>query len=250
MVISRQRLERLCLFNYIKYQVLGYSFIEQGSSSTFTAEGTIYTPSFTGLTPSPVSVGRGLVPFDESATGVITTAEQSSRVQVSGPSSYSIDYFLARIINPNVVPTNIDYYWNYISVLDGWPDRIPPELPLVVIDIDSSKRSGFQLGPGHLQSRNCSIYIFANDKAEREDIEETLYDALYNKTIPFIDFSSGEYLNYDGTFNTSFSSAVISGVGRLEFLNVAARKLEFASDWSDLNKYRSSITFILQSFVQ
>lgn len=250
-MIGRTRLEDITLYNYLKYEVLGYHFIEhlEDVSLTYNSIYGLYLPDYSDYDPSPASAGRGWVPFDEVGGSIDTTLEQTTRVSVTGASTYTVNYLLGGIKNTNTVPTAASFYWNYVSVVEGWPGGDPPPLPIVAIDVLGYQQYGWQLGPGHRKARQVSAYIFAHNKAERDDITEVLYDALYNNATKLIDYSEGDYLVPDGTFNSSFTAPSIVGTDRLLFDNVQARVLNITNDWSDLNKFRTSISFTMTSYV-
>lgn len=209
----------------------------------------MYIPSYEDMYPSPISKGRGLVLFDEVSDCVDTTQEQVTRVNVSGASSYQVNYVLGTIKNPDVAPTSIDYYWNYISVVDGWPGSDTPDLPVVAIDIESGNRDGFQLGGGHRSSRGVDIHVFATSNGERDDITETLFDNLYNRRIPVIDYSQGDYLDHNGFYDSTFTAPRLD-TAHIYFENVQYRTINNPAEWSDLNQYRSVISFNAVSFVE
>jgi len=250
MTLSRLRIEDISLFNFIKYNVLGYSFIEQLSSVSVSYNSSLdlYVPDYTDYIPSPGGSGRGWVPFDELAGAIDTTIEQTARVSVVGASSYRVNYLLGGIESAET-PTSVSFYWNYVSVIDGWPGVTPPTTPIVAIDIQGSKRAGFQLGSGFLQKRDVYIHIFATNSAERYDITEVIFNALYNKSIKLLDYSAGDYLDYDGFYNSSFTSTAVTGTSNLYFEDVSSRNVDFPGDWSDVNKYRSVISFTMFSYV-
>lgn len=251
MTLSKARLEAISLYNYLKYEVLGYSFIEQLSSQALTYDSDLglYTPSVDGLTPAPNSVGRGWVPFDEVSGSIDVTAEQTSRVSVVGASTYSVNYALGGIENPDTVPTSVSYYWNYVAVVDGWPGSDPPELPIVAIDFSGYGKSGFQLGGGNKTMRSVDIHVFANDSAERSDITEAVYDSLFDRTLSITDYSLGDYLDYDGLYDSSFVKSSLSGVSTMYFDSVSVRNINMPNDWSNLNKFRSVISTTLVYYV-
>ena len=245
MSLSMIRLEDITLHNYIKYEVLGYDFIEQLANQTLTydTELALYVPDMGNLEPAPNSLGRGWVPFDEISGTVDVSQEQVSRVSVVGPTSYDVNYGLCGIGSPNTVPSTVSYYWNYISVMKGWPGTDPPELPIVAIDIVRARKTGFQLGGGNLTTRFVEIHLFATNSSERADISEAIHDALYNKAIPIVDYSAGDYLDYDGLFDSTFSRQQVAGTSALMFDDVALRNINMPNDWSDLNKFRAVISF-------
>jgi hypothetical protein len=206
------------------------------------------------------------------------TPEQSNRVTVydtlgSGISDqeYIIDYLDGRIVTSGTVsPAYVDYYWNYASVVDEWAAVEAADPPVVVIDIHGTDKTGYQLGPGKKITRKVDVHVFASNTAERNDIVETIYDGLYLRSFPLYDFPLGGILDYDGTWygrksnlnklTTLFDRGVVSGyVGYLQFDNVTTRHVNLpllmtrSRDevmLSDLNAYRSKITFDLVSYTQ
>jgi hypothetical protein len=132
--------------------------------------------------PNPTERGRGWLYFDASidynaCTGFFDTVsgtradgvailgvpEQSNRVIVytdytivSGvinhigvipQNEYMLDYIDGRVITSGtVMPVYVDYYWNYVSVVDEWAAIEAAEPPVVVIDIQGTDKNGYQLG--------------------------------------------------------------------------------------------------------
>lgn len=188
-------------------------------------------------------------------------------------SEYIVDYLDGRIVTSGTCqPTHVTYYWNYVSVVDEWAAVEAADPPVVVIDMQGTDKAGYQLGPGKKVSRKVDIHIFASNTAERNDLVETLYDGLYLKSCPIYALPKGTVLDYDGTWNgrrnnmdksdpdTFFDRATISGViGNLEFNNVTSRHVSLpllmtrSRDevmLSDLNAYRSKVSFDLVSYTQ
>jgi hypothetical protein len=130
-------------------------------------------------------------------------------------------------------------------------------------------KTGFQLGHGKKTTRKVDIHVFASDTAERNDIVEALYDGLYLRSAPMYEFPNGSVLDYDGTWfgrkenmnklETLFDRSRESGViGNMEFNNVTARHVSLPllmtrnTDevmLSDLNAYRSKISFDLVTYI-
>ena len=262
------------------------------------------------LDPSPVDRGRGWVFFDCANTDsngdciytvntcvpeLITvsgtdaqdticmgTPEQSDRivlydadlVVISG-TNYLIDYVDGRIILDidSVVPKYIDYYWNYVSVVDEWASIEATDAPVVVIDTSGTDKEGYQLGAGKKVKRKVDIHIFANNTSERNDLVETIYDSLYNKTSPVYDFPTGDVLDSDGTFygrkdNTNKLTSLFNRTslndleqlhGGMSFQKVSARHVSLPLLMSrnrgevmlsDLNAYRSRISFEMETYTR
>jgi hypothetical protein len=250
--------------------------------------------------PNPTARGRGWVYLDEetvlSGTYCGTTLsgyiEQSQRVTVySGTeeelsdaqfagtlsdyvipdTEYVIDYLDGRIITSGTcLPTHVSYYWNYVSMVDEWAAIEAAAPPVIVIDLYGTDKGGYQLGGGKKINRKVDIHVFASNPAERNDIVETIYDALYLKSCPIYDFPEGTILDYDGTWfkrkedpnklTSLFSRTTVADIiGNLQFDNVTSRSISMplvmtrdinAVMLSDLNAYRSKISFDLVSYTQ
>lgn len=258
------------------------------------------------MVPTPTDYGRGWLFFDCSyvdadgycvtASGAFTvvsgtdahgnvcygTPEQSNRVVVyddalitlSG-TEYLIDYIDGRLVfgTNTVIPAYVDYYWNYVSVLDEWPSGMAPSPPIVVIDIDQTQKEGYQLGAGKHVRRKANLHIFATSASERNDLTETLYDALYLKCAPVYDFPTGDVLDVDGTFygrkeNTNkltslFNRTTLNDLnvlhGGMTFHDIKSRNIKTQSllegtygtiQASDLNAFRSTISFEIQTYTR
>ncbi len=252
MSASDLRLEDISLLNYIKHEVLPVKFSEQLQNEDLVYNSVLggYIAD-TSMLPSPTSLGRGWVLFDDATVGtrviVDTSAEQTTKLSVVGPTTYDVDYVNGVIKNYDVDPTSVSYYWHYVSLLDAWPGTNPPELPIVTIDITGFEKEGFQLGGGVKNIRDVVFNIFATTRAERDDLSETIYDAVYNKYIVINDFSAGGYLNYDGTYSGS-TPTNLNGAN-MYFYNIRHNNINVWSDFSDLNKYRSEIRCSYESFI-
>ena len=254
----------------------------------------------TTMDPSPTDPGRGWVYFDAvsgtnncasftSVSGingdgdfVYGTPEQSERVVVYETvgstltpvswTDYMIDYVDGRVISSRALETPyVTYYWNYVSVVDEWPSIEASGTPVIVIDLHGTDKKGYQLGGGKKVIRKVDIHIFASDPAERNDLVETIYDCLYNKSCSLYDFVTGSVLDYDGTFygrrdlldrvpnptnklTFLLDRKTISNIGSLYFDNVTSRHVNLPILMSqsgnqvvlsDLNAYRSKVSFDL-----
>lgn len=210
------------------------------------------------------------------------TPEQSNRVTVydenfitiSG-SNYIVDYIDGRIIfdSLDIVPSYVDYHWNYVSVVDEWPNSYAPDAPVVVIAIDETKKQGYQLGAGRHSKRKANLHIFASSAGERNDLVETLYDALYLKCASVFDFTTGDVLDADGTFygrkeNSNKLTSIFNRTslndldilhGGMTFHDVEARNVKTgllfegyqgALKASQLNAYRATISFEIQTYTR
>jgi hypothetical protein len=310
------RKEDVSLYYYIKDVVL-CDFVEKeeviplqymeliSDSNSYVYE------AVTETTPNPTERGRGWVYFDEASvsggyfvttigtradgTTISGVPEQSNRVTVytgytvsSGvivptgvisDSEYMVDYMDGRIVTSGTVsPVYVDYYWNYVSVVDEWAAVEAANPPVVVIDMHGTDKSGYQLGGGKMVTRKVDLHIFATSTAERNDIVETIYNGLYLKSAPVLDLPLGTALDYDGTwywrrnnmnklqtlfdigraeYDPNENPYNCSAIGNIRFDNVTARHVSLpllmtrSKDdvmLSDLNAYRSKISFDMVSY--
>jgi len=253
------RKEDISLQHYIKNYVLS-DFVETDTASLIYLEDQSSTGSYvyeanSSMQPSPVSLGRGWCYLDnpddvsEQQNAVVVYDEHGS--VISG-SNYRIDYVDGRIIVPSqsIVPSSVTYKWNYVSVVDEWSSVESSEVPIVVVDISGFIKEGFQLGAGKRVYRRVNLHVFATDTAERDDIMEVLYDGLYLKSCANQQFPKGTMLDWDGTFNSDYEYATISGSSSLKFENVEARSIfvplltipnREMTMLSDLNRYRGRV---------
>ena len=236
----------------------------------------------TEVEPSPFARGRGIVYFDDltntplvCSTTYSGTPEQSTRVvvyddslSVIPDSSYIVDYLDGKILMvDDIEPFYIDYYWNYVGLLDEWSLVYATKPPVIVLDINATKKEGFQLGGGKKIVRKGSIYVFATNASERKDLEEIIYDKLYLKSCALYDFPKGTVLDYDGTFYgrktnmyknyNLFSRDVVSNTSNLKFENIDMKHINLPiTDLNNnniptsINAYRSRINFDLVSYVE
>lgn len=253
--------------------------------------------------PSPSERGRGWVYFDSPSGGLpcepypsvsglngdgdpaFGTPEQSNKVILyettnSGLSvvdwrDYMIDYVDCRIISLRKFNSpRITYTWNYVSVVDEWAAIVASDPPVVVVDVSGTDKGGYQLGGGKRTTRKVDIHIFASNTAERNDLSETLYDGLFNKSCPIYNFPTGSVLDHDGTFygrraltdrianpqnklTYLFDRSKVSNVSPLYFDSVSARHINLPLIMSqgrdevmlsDLNAYRSKVSFDMFSY--
>lgn len=260
--------------------------------------------------PSPIGRGRGWVFFDcpsyddngdciystdtcvpefvtvlgtdAHGNACVGTPEQSNRVviydenlvTISGV-EYLIDYSDGRIIlsTDTVVPKYVDYYWNYVSVVDEWSIVSAAETPVVVIDTGGTDMKGYQLGAGKKVTRPVQIHVFASNTAERNDLVDVIHNGLFNKSAPVYDFPTGDVLDSNGTFygrsygsnklTSLFNRITLDDIGYLHggmaFNKVSSRHVQLPllisrdrneTMLSDLNAYRSKISFEIETFTR
>ncbi len=249
-MIPYLRLYDSSIFNYLRYEVIPLHFSErvENDSLIYEASENAYKVKFS-VQPSPDSMGRGFVVFDEmTVSGRLvadTSAEQTNQVTVVGASSYNIDYINGRILNPDATPSLITYRWYYVSVIQGWPGVNPPPLPVVALDIDATTKAGYQLGGGSKDTIRGSVYVFATSEAEKKDITDVIYQAFFNRSLPINNWHEVNYLNYDGTY-TGLVPTTVSGITKGYFKEVNANYTGARLDWSELNRHRARVDFVFE----
>jgi len=253
----------------------GWTYFDMVTQGTGHCLGSYVTTSGTRVDGVYTTVGT---PEQSRRVTVYSSELTASGLPVVIPSDeYMIDYIDGRIIasgtraDPNhaSAPAFVDYNFNYIAVVDEWAAIEAADPPVVVIDMHGTDKTGYQLGAGRKTTRKVDIHIFASDTAERNDIVESIYDGLYLKSAPVYEFPTGSVLDYDGTFfgrkeevdklRTLFDRSTVSGViGNMEFNSIIARHVSLPLLMtrnvdevmlSDLNAYRSKISFDLVTYV-
>ena len=271
MTISLVKFEDMSLQHWIKDVIIPLKWSEKvrnvplnfsSARSRFEAD-IVWLPNF-------LDHGRGWVFFDPTSgdncvLNSIPTTEQTTRITVyneSGsvisPANYTINYADGAVIavggttTPEGVPTAIDFTQYYVGVIDGWPGEEPPDPPIVAIDMVGFEKLPRQLGGGRIADRRMAIHIFATSSSERDDLTEFIHDAMFNRHIPIIDFREGEPLTYEGVFNNNYTGKVLStnvnDDALFYFRDLKVEIINGRSDWSDLNKWRSKISFTMRNY--
>lgn len=273
MTVTLARMEDMSLQHWIKGTLIPLKWVEKvvNVPLTYNNDKARFEAEITWL-PNFLSEGRGWVYFDPYGTdscvvNSVPASEQTSRVTVYNESGstidsthYTINYLDGAIVasggtsTPDGVPTTVDFYQYYVSVIDGWPGTDPPDAPLVAVEMGSYQKGPYQIGPGRISRRNMTIHISATSSSERDDLTEFLYDAFYNRHLAVLDFRQGEPLNYDGTYNTNWTGDVLqlnlNDDALFHFRNVRAELIDFRQEWSDINQWRSKVTFVAESYRQ
>lgn len=283
----RSRKEDTSVYLYIKDIVLQpfTEFQEKDIlrySTTMSTDTTYVYEIETYLDPSPFERGRGILYFDDLSNSPLVncttysgTPEQSNRVTVYDDDMnivdenlYIVDYVDGRIITyPSVSVKYIDYYWNYVSLVDEWSAITAASTPVVVLDLNAVNKVGYQMGGGRKVIRKGNLIVFASSPAERNDLTEVLYDGIYLKSCPLYDFPKGSVLDYDGTFynrknnmnkaTNLFDRSLVPYSSSLRFESVDSKNISLPLAMtkgkddvtlSDLNAYRARITFDLVSY--
>ena len=272
MTVTLMKLEDMSIQHWIKEAILPLKWVEKVTSCplVYSTARVRYEADIIWL-PNFLDEGRGWVYFENVGSqscvlNSVPTAQQTTRVTVYNasagvisPSHYTINYADGAILvngggltTPDGTPTTVDFVQHYVSVMDGWPGTEPPDPPIVAIQTEDFDKQPFQLGGGRKAVRRYTIHVFATSSAERDDLTEFLYDALYNRHVPVIDYRSGEPLHYDGTFDTTYSGTILTlnnnDDALLYFRDVKGKNINARPDWSDLNRWRSMITFTTESY--
>lgn len=257
--------EFLSVYYYLKDQILISEFIEQEQSISLSLDASSGLYLATSIMePLPTERGRGWVYFDtvSGSSNIDISQEQVDRITVYktgggtiDSSDYEVNYVLGGIdyIGVGETPISIDYYFNYVSLLDSWPGTDIPELPVVSVDLVDINKMGYQLGAGKKNSRPVRIDIFASSSREQKELTEVIFDGLYKKCILPFDFTTGEPLGYSGTFNPEWASTIsgtLSDYSPMRCDNVKARRVNIPISHSDINRFRSIVTFDLVSYVE
>jgi hypothetical protein len=148
-------------------------------------------------------------------------------------------------------PYTVDYNYNYISVVEEWRQEKRPSLPIVVVDIGTLNKRGFQLGAGDIFINRGSVYIFGTTKAERDDLLDIIHSAFHQRQLQPQTFEDGTPLDFDGTFNTGYSITYLSGAlgsCATHFENVVARPVQF-NMVNDVNEFRGRVQFEMHTYM-
>ena len=272
MTITLARLEDMSLQHYIKEAIFPIKWVERvvNGPLTYNADKARFDAEITWL-PNFLDEGRGWVYFDAVTSGSLVpnsppTLEQTTQVVVRNESNviidssnYTVNYLEGAVVasgvttTPQGVPTTVDYSQYYVSMLDAFPGTDPPSLPLVAVEMGRYTKEGFQLGGGRTTARSIIIHVFATSSAERDDLTEWIYDSLFQRHIPVIDYRGGEPLLYDGTFNSSYVGNLLqlnlNDDALFYFDKVVAEPINIRRDEiNDINRWRAKITCTATSY--
>lgn len=270
MTTTLMKLEDSSVQHWLKEAILPLKWVErvQNVPLTFSPERQRFEAEIVWL-PNFLDEGRGWVYFDNVGAqscvlNSVPTQEQTTRVEVFNEggstidsSHYDINYLdgaltISGSTTPQGTPTTVTFTQHYVSLIDGWPGTEPPDPPIVAVQTENFDKHPFQIGGGRKAVRRYSIHIFATSSSERDDLTEFIHDALYNRHIPVIDYREGEPLTYDGFFNPTYSGALLTlnnnDDALLYFRDIRAEYVNARPEWSDLNKWRSRISFTMESF--
>jgi hypothetical protein len=270
------RKEDISVYLYIKDTVIGprYSEITTGESLTLTSTvntwdmgydiGLGFNPFKRHVLIDPVKdiykdysgLGRGLLYFDYVGETCLFGVEQQDRIKVyfgsTDLTNYKVNYITGQITSSeDLTSYSIDYEWNYVAVIDSWPYEDVPALPIVCVDMQKAAKSPLQLGGGDIRGAYWNIQIFANNKGERDDLMDLIYDNLYLRRCPLYLLPAGLPL-LNGLYNEMFDSSLHNVYTSIFFENVQKR-LSGLPQWGfyeqeRINRYRAEITFDTRTY--
>jgi len=260
--MKKFRKEDLSLHHYLRYNVLD-EYIETDTNVSLTylpdissAGSQVYEAESNRL-PPPISLGRGWVYID--AYGDVTEQQNAVTVynsvgSVISGTEYMIDYIDGRVITDgSVTPSVVTYKYFCVSLVNEWQDVEAADVPVVVVDLNTFEKEGFQLGGGKRVPRKGYLHIFATNQAERDDLMELLYDGINEKCVPNQNWTKGSMIDWNGTWNDDYIYELVQYESGLHIENVRARHITppFTSGiprtdstmFSDLHRYRARIDF-------
>ena len=272
MTVTLAKLEDMSLQHWLKEVILPIKWTERvvNNPLTYSSERERFEADITWF-PNFMQDGRGWVYFDTVTSGTYVpnsppTSEQTAQVEVRNAvggvidsSHYTINYKDGAIIaaggttTPDGVPTEVDYSQYYVSLLDAWPGIDPPDAPILAVEMGGYKKQGRQLGGGRKAVRTFTIHLFATSSSERDDLTEWIYDSFFQRHIPVVDYRDGEPLNYDGTYNSSYTGNLLqlnnNDDALFYFDKIVAEPINInLSEIDDIHRFRAKITLTASSY--
>ena len=240
----------LSLHYNLKYNILS-NYIESASSYLeLNTESGLYEPIY-DYEPNAAGRGRGVFPFDTTESGIFASCVEGTYIKVSHSvdeipaTDYTINYIVPGItlISGTDIPVQVEYKWNYVSVIDDWPYANIPNLPIVLLNWKEFDIEGFQLGGGRKHICDVDIHVFGSSKPELDDLTYLIHSGLYNKCLTLFGFSGGDVFTWSGEFNQCFDCTCDTDICKLDLIDVNAKYLNLPVDYkNDLNAYRSRIS--------
>jgi len=260
--MQRLRKEDLSINHFIRFNILNeYIETEYNVPLDYLPEissinSYVYQIS-SNMNPLPTDLGRGWVYIDNYGD---TTEQQNSIIVYDGVGAvisgteYMNDYVDRRIVTSGTVtPATVTNKYCYVALVNEWWDVEAAGVPVVVVNLESFEKVGFQLGGGKKIYRRGHLHIFTTDRAERADVVELLYDGINEKCCPNQNWPKGSMIDWDGTFNDDYVYETIQYSSCLHIENVMARNINppligginrtDLTMLSDLNKYRARVDF-------
>lgn len=249
---------KLSLYYNLKYNILS-DYIESTSSDLeLNSSSGLYEPIYNSI-PNASDRGRGIFPFDTTESGIFASCKEGTYIKVYHSTgeiandNYIINYNTpgVTLVSGTYIPVSFEYRWNYVSVIDVWPNANIPALPIVILDWKNFSIEGFQLGGGKKHICDIDINIFASSTPELEDLTYIIHSGLYNKCLPLFGFTGGEIFTWSGEFNKFFNCMRDENIHKLDLVNVKSIKLNLPiNDKNDLNAYRARISLELFAYVE
>jgi len=269
--VKLTRQEDISLYLYLRDRIImpqyaelseGYGLVSAGSNGVWNIDYSTEIDIRPFRRGEYSGLGRGLVYFDVINDVCSFGLEQDEMVVVKDGSGgelersqYAINYLNGQIISEvDLTSYTVDYYWYYVSILDAWPSEEVPALPVVSVELQLGDSKPLQLGGGAIREASWNVQIFANNKGERDDLMDVIYEGVYQKRCPIYTYENGLPLRYDGQFNSNFSVVRNTKFPSLFFENVEKR-LSGLPSWGFyeteiVNKYRAEITFETMGYQQ
>jgi hypothetical protein len=266
--MKSSRKEDISVYIYIKDCILGPEFIESYLDAGLSqVSPNVWDIAFVEIPDSKLypfkrgnytGVGRG-IPYFNTSSGVCNpTREQTQNVVVRNGattiSGYVVNYIKGQVnTSQDLSSCVVDYGWCYIATLDAWPSsETLPALPFVTVEVEEGDKSPLQLGGGDIKNAWWNVQIFANTKAERDDIADVIFDGVYNRSCPIYALQAGLPLTKQGVYNQNYSADLDTTYRGLRFFDVKKQLTGLPSwgFWSTevTNKNRAQITFQTEAF--
>jgi len=257
------RKEDISLYLYIKDKIIGPEFYEIAEGDSLVSVGNDVWEITNTSDKCPFfndvcdGVGRGILYFDVIDGNCVFGSEQTNIVDVydgiTPASSFAVNYLKGQIeSSENLSNYLVDYLWHYVATIDAWPYEDVPPLPIVSIELQDSFAKPLQLGYGDIRNAYWNIQIFAENRGQRDDLMDVIFEGVNNRRCEIYEFENGLPLIKSGLFNPSFTATPHENYKFLYFENVKKR-LSGLPQWGFysqelINRYRAEITFETQAY--
>jgi hypothetical protein len=265
MKLTRQ--EDVSMYFYLRDMVIGPQYVEVFEEEELvlaeSGKWDMAYPTTTNIHPfsrgTHSGLGRGLLYFDLAFDSCLFGPEQDDMVRVYDGTGdlpridYSVNYLTGQVYsNLDLSDYSVDYYWHYVSVIDAWPQEDVPDLPVVSIELQLSESLPLQLGGGDIRGASWHVEIFANNKGERDDLMDVIFEGINLRRCPIYTFEGGLPLTREGLYNSDFVVEENLNYPSLFFEN-AKKSLTGLPSWGFyqnevINKYRAAITFDTKAY--
>lgn len=254
--LSDARQIDLNLFYTIKEKILPADGYVTRLTETLTA-GSPEIDQETGLQVTPYQASEkdwvyyNPDPSNPSLSGVWTVPT----ISVSGGIA-RMDYYNGIVYYSGALSNTIDIdYWAYsVKVFDGYPDWFEDpkmvadiKIPMVTIDLNRRDNNAFQIGGGYSQTRQFVIDIIGASDTQRDDILDSIEDALRYTFNQSIDYSFGFPIQFNGDRNLAFDRGPASKWKDIRFENTISRIIRNPFE-IDKFRHRAAITLNILTY--